>query len=75
MKHFSTRPQLGVCCQYQINLAAPGRRQFAASIVGNCQPSKKSDYLTQNQMFNALGSAPLSTFSDDGNDLLRRANL
>jgi|LGVE01.1.fsa_nt_gb hypothetical protein len=41
MKHFSNRPQLGFCCQYQINLAAPGGGQFAASIVGNCQPSEK----------------------------------
>jgi len=42
MKHFSNRPQLGFCCQYQINLAAPGREQFAASIVGNCHPSEKN---------------------------------
>ncbi|MBA7683903.1 hypothetical protein ES703_92289 [subsurface metagenome] len=40
-KHFSTKPQLGVCCRHQLDLAAQRGGQFTISIVGNCQPSKK----------------------------------
>ncbi|MCK4603145.1 MAG: bifunctional ornithine acetyltransferase/N-acetylglutamate synthase [Deltaproteobacteria bacterium] len=38
-KHFSTKPQLIVCCRHQLDLAAQRGGQFMVSIVGNCHPS------------------------------------